>query len=1354
MLQHSAVDSGVSDVATENVSKRDRPVLISQQCRDISYNLACVAQDLGALIPDRNPDSRALQASEYIAKAVGDRIPQVRNIFAQTDEDDGHSPRKSISFQGKQLRTKRSSTLNKQGKQPVVLRDPVIMTEIKIDNAPSKRMHKAATARTVALEDEDDEQQDGVENDQALNELVDVSKTGLPFSSSSSDSSDDESVDSRLSSIDSDTFDAGRWRDGLMEMLGQMQGKEEWETMSTLRKGWEFKDSERAAELVHVEALADMRDEEMRNFEKVIKKMEGGLEDQQIKLLDSLNGFRRTLKATIRDIIAKRHERMKVKRKFTFSNMKKLDLKKLRQDSKTEEREIVVEPTPKINFASELLNRISEQQAGMSERVGDIHIKETAAELSTRALAILEKQLAATETALMGGEAEEVPEPPPEVKELLKSVREASLEKVREEKQEQKDIPSPQTGDRTGRQPLRDIFSVDHQADVEVEQRQLSNLEAEVQGLALKVQELENMKTSGLMPSSTAVQKVQKVSRQQALAAKRRKQGAEEAGDLVEEVLPKKAASSPKKQVTSPNKGDRKNKSRFQDADETQNSVDLLQQLPRAKKQISDLRADFAVFEESISKVEALRNMFSLEMQDRDASDQTPGSRVMNAGSSGQEQLPFTEAAGISTGLDDTKVGDPQDKAEPTNTISGTKTTGSKAQTKTNSSTEEVARRGGSSGARSQTQRRQSITKSQRTSAHSASASPPLSAISSDPQQSGANQETGKAIIDSKETQYVEMTRKWEEASAALGQILKGQIPGTIEAGKAVLDSKMSDLKKKQLLVKELQAELQMELNPNSNEASLSLHAGGHGAGVSDSVETFASFGESATGAAIPAQADPAALTLSQRRRSRELLAEQALEGADVQGSPEQIAQLLQVQGENIELQQQINQYDEIRMLIAQRQGNLSKEEKHAIKRLLFPGDGKDAMKLEVILERKKLRDLQQQVKDKRAKWASMDDAATALKSFKAGDTTSSPNVQKWTGALQKLRAASSFFSRAQNIVQRSDSISEPQRTMSQVSDSSSRRASKFGADLIALQAAAMLARSQDQKTQEERDALEVQPVNASEQVNTPIMSFRRVSQQIGSVRRASLAGALQALKDERMQHTINEKLDDTRQKMQETKLEISTVDETKPVKATNNDTSTLSNAMRRASIRRGTAVFAGLASLSIGKDAEASNDGKPGNRQSFSQAPSQAHVRKSVTGNMASIPPKQPLGSPGPSHFFKLSGKRLSGVDELQIQTAPLEIKPNPPKKQAGRNPSKTKAVSFGEQEIHEVMVPEKTGIKQIQKQGGPTQGGQDHQLLKDESDALKAGLSEMTPGSRSSLAVAPSGSSSCSSGSGIRTL
>lgn len=696
-------------------------------------------------------------------------------------------------------------------------------------------------------------------------------------------------------------------------------------------------------------------------------------------------------------------------------------------------------------------------------------------------------------------------------------------------------------------------------------------------------------------------------------------------------------------------------------------------------------------------------------MQDQDASHQTPSSQVMNAGSG-----------------------------------SHTKTTdrNGNAQTKTNSSTEEVAQHGGSSGVRGQTQRKHSVTKSKRTS------------VSSDPQQPGANRKTNLRLM-----------RTWKEATTELGQILKGEIPGSIESGKAVLDSKLSDLQKKKILLKELQEELQMELKPKSLEASLNLHAGGHGAGVSDSVEASTIFGESATGES----------NLSQRRRSRELLAERALEAADVQGSPEEIAQLLQVQGENIELQQQINQYDEIRMLVSQRQGNLTQEEKNAIKRLLFPSDGKDSVKMEVIQERKRLRTLQQEVKDKRAQWSSMDNAANALKSFQTGDAASAPVSQKMASALQKLKAVSALFSRSQNVVKRTDGISEPQRRLSAVSNSSSRRGSKLGADFVALQAAAMLARNQEQKSKDGGDALEVQPAMSSEQVKTPSASFRRVSQQIASVRRASprtsLAGALQAMNFERMQLALKEECSDAQK--QKPALEINNIDKSnptqgalaigsigkiKPAKATGDDKPALSMAARTAQIRRGKPVFRGLASqtTSGSKDAEATKDGKlnsnsnghmdasvgsplkntsaerqkdgkHGNRQPLivTQSSGQARDRKPISGHLSSTSSRHPPVSAHhfESHFFGLSGKMLTDVGEQQIQTASLANKASPPKKQEARSPSKTKAVSFGEQEIHEVMVQETIGNKHTQKQGWVMQGGVGRQLLKNESDAVKVG-------------------------------
>lgn len=198
--------------------------------------------------------------------------------------------------------------------------------------------------------------------------------------------------------------------------------------------------------------------------------------------------------------------------------------------------------------------------------------------------------------------------------------------------------------------------------------------------------------------------------------------------------------------------------------------------------------------------------------------------------------------------------------------------------------------------------------------------------------------------------------------------------------------------------------------------------------------------------------------------------------------------------------------------------------------------------------------------------------------------------------------------------------------------------------------------------------------------------------------------------------------------------------------------------AARTAQIRRGKPVFRGLASqtTSGSKDAEATKDGKlnsnsnghmdasvgsplkntsaerqkdgkHGNRQPLivTQSSGQARDRKPISGHLSSTSSRHPPVSAHhfESHFFGLSGKMLTDVGEQQIQTASLANKASPPKKQEARSPSKTKAVSFGEQEIHEVMVQETIGNKHTQKQGWVMQGGVGRQLLKNESDAVKVG-------------------------------
>eukprot|EP00913_Durusdinium_trenchii_P002400 g2216.t1 len=92
--------------------------------------------------------------------------------------------------------------------------------------------------------------------------------------------SSEESANS-LESEELDDFDAQKWHLVVDELLERIQSKKEWETMAKLREMYVFKDSERAADIVHVEALAELNDEELRGFDKTREELETQAEPQK-----------------------------------------------------------------------------------------------------------------------------------------------------------------------------------------------------------------------------------------------------------------------------------------------------------------------------------------------------------------------------------------------------------------------------------------------------------------------------------------------------------------------------------------------------------------------------------------------------------------------------------------------------------------------------------------------------------------------------------------------------------------------------------------------------------------------------------------------------------------------------------------------------------------------------------------------------------------------------------------------------------------------------------------------------------------------------------------------------------------
>ncbi|CAE6911468.1 unnamed protein product [Symbiodinium natans] len=217
-------------------------------------------------------------------------------------------------------------------------------------------------------------------------------------------------------------FDAQKWYQKVDKLVSTLQSKSEWETISALREGYSFKDSERAADLVHVEALADLNDEELRNYEHTKEKLETQVEAKQLEILAALTTFSESLKKTTREVIQRRRARRRVKKKFSFSNMDEV-----RFVVKDGEEEVAENNNPAANIqtssaevdsikghrAGELLTQISGLQNNMNELVRDAHLHKQTLEVHEKALSFLEGAMEAAE------KGEDAPEADKDIQELL-----------------------------------------------------------------------------------------------------------------------------------------------------------------------------------------------------------------------------------------------------------------------------------------------------------------------------------------------------------------------------------------------------------------------------------------------------------------------------------------------------------------------------------------------------------------------------------------------------------------------------------------------------------------------------------------------------------------------------------------------------------------------------------------------------------------------------------------------------------------------------------------------------------------------------------------------------------------------
>ncbi|CAJ1433832.1 unnamed protein product [Effrenium voratum] len=228
-----------------------------------------------------------------------------------------------------------------------------------------------------------------------------------------------------------------------------------------------------------------------------------------------------------------------------------------------------------------------------------------------------------------------------------------------------------------------------------------------------------------------------------------------------------------------------------------------------------------------------------------------------------------------------------------------------------------------------------------------------------------------------------EMRRMSRRLSQALGMPAETVQVLAPEVGDALLEDKKAELKQKQDQAAELRAELEQLQPPERTKPPEIATA------VSPESVTSDPGGLEDKSPKSPRRR----MSLFERRASFEELAKNG------HINPELMQQLLHEQGETIQIQQQLASIEDLIKVIRSKGGDITASEKQKIKDMFGKAEIKNVEQLsqaqELKDERKKIKELEQQVVERRSEWSSIEGVSKALKGLAEGNLNHADILKK-----------------------------------------------------------------------------------------------------------------------------------------------------------------------------------------------------------------------------------------------------------------------------------------------------------------------------------------------------------------------
>ncbi|CAK9111359.1 unnamed protein product [Durusdinium trenchii] len=838
-------------------------IKVSKETSSVAFELACIAQDLGSLWPNKYNDEKSTVADQLIKDIVGDRIPYTFGKRASDTIPEGLAALGQFFAEDPRHFGVRLSALYTGS------------------NLIQERKRVVPVQKDLEMESEDS------------------SSDSSAWSTSS-----EESANS-LESEELDDFDAQKWHLVVDELLERIQSKKEWETMAKLREMYVFKDSERAADIVHVEALAELNDEELRGFDKTREELETQVEVKQLDLLQTLSTFNNSLKVTTQEIIRRRRARAKAaaRKRFSFANMDEVvlvekDEKVDEEDDEEEQRKKAAEEErAKRSKAGELLAHISTLQQSMNDLVSHTHQRKLTLDVHNEASTYLRLAMEATE----GGT--ELPTATEEVHELLKSMQKEAREAFEVEKKAAEDVRLQEVA----RQEKVEDVSKDHLAKLSPDELKvmLTRSEDDVQLLHKKAEELEQARIAQAKGGADRIQKAQKaVQMAQTAAASGKGDGPSDSGKNISRALePDVNRKHHQEEKIPPH----------------QLLSKLEDQIPAAKKVLEELQLHHDKFMKSIEKAQQLREQLSVDPRILE--------RRISQTQVNPVQAPATQS--------------PQ--------------SGSRVRTE-----------------QAQKPKESKPTKVDRAPARVVAKKPSPEEL----QLQEEFQQLEKEVQQSREkvqrlAQHFSKVMETEVSTESLSEDLTS----------ALLEDKKSEHQKKQDHISQLREEL---TNLRGSVPPVLEHTSSGPVGILKKNKDS----EGGKGKVeVSIAANPSA-NLAHRRASQMDPQSMLDDLRNKQIDPELMQELLNAQGENLQIQEQLTTMEDLIKVIRNKGNDLTPEERQKIKELFGKTEQNDqsAKGRELKEEKKKVRELQKQVNERRSEWSDIEGASKASRGLAEGN--------------------------------------------------------------------------------------------------------------------------------------------------------------------------------------------------------------------------------------------------------------------------------------------------------------------------------------------------------------------------------